>query len=280
MSVDISPVPETVHIRVIAPAFVSASGTELTFIAQSDWLEEDPLAPSFIKNKPNQSLVPSGSILSFAGLDVPSGWLLCDGSTYSISLYPELYSTIGNTYGGIAGVNFKVPDLTGKFIRMLGGNADILSATQIDAIKSHSITGTAGSAGNHTHTGTTGSAGDHGHSTGTLRIQGSFKVPSRYDNNSSRLAYSGTGAVTITNTETETRRVDNNHGSSSDQKATKVTFDTNSGGMSGSIAANGAHTHTFGTNSTGAHTHTVTGSYAGEAETRPINMAFNFIIKV
>lgn len=280
MSVDISPVPETVHIRVIAPAFVSASGTELTFLAQSDWLEEDPLDPSYIKNKPNTSLVPSGSIIPFAGAVTPEGWLLCDGATYSVSTYPELYSVIGTTYGGVLDVNFKVPDLTGKFIRMLGGNADILGATQIDAIKSHSITGTAESAGNHTHTGATESAGDHGHSTGTLRIQGSFKMPSRYDSSASRMAFSGTGAVSITNTETETKRVDNNHGANGDQKATKVTFDTNSGGMSGSIAANGIHTHTFDTNSTGAHTHTVTGSYAGESETRPINMALNFIIKV
>lgn len=54
---------------------------------------------------------PTGMITAFgSSSNVPSGWLLCNGTQYYISDYPVLYSIIGNTYGG-AGLNFKVPDM-------------------------------------------------------------------------------------------------------------------------------------------------------------------------
>lgn len=54
----------------------------------------------------------SGIVQAFAGTvdKVPEGWLLCDGAEYSIAAYPDLYSAIGNTYGGTTGSTFMVPD--------------------------------------------------------------------------------------------------------------------------------------------------------------------------
>jgi microcystin-dependent protein len=57
--------------------------------------------------------VPVGSLQAFAGADAPTGWLLCNGSSYSTSAYPELFSVLGYTYGG-SGANFNVPDLRGR----------------------------------------------------------------------------------------------------------------------------------------------------------------------
>ncbi|MGJ3244926.1 MAG: tail fiber protein [Elainellaceae cyanobacterium] len=42
-----------------------------------------------------------------------SGWLLCDGASYSTTLYPALFAAIGYTYGG-SGNSFNVPDLRGR----------------------------------------------------------------------------------------------------------------------------------------------------------------------
>jgi len=56
---------------------------------------------------------PVGSLQAYAGASAPSGWLLCDGTSYSTSVYPELYSVLGYTYGG-SGANFNVPDLRGR----------------------------------------------------------------------------------------------------------------------------------------------------------------------
>lgn len=41
------------------------------------------------------------------------GWLQCDGRSLKVSKYSELYSVIGNTYGGDT-TNFMLPDLRGR----------------------------------------------------------------------------------------------------------------------------------------------------------------------
>jgi len=58
-------------------------------------------------------LVPSGAMLDFAGTVAPTGWLLCDGSSYATATYPTLFSAIGYTWGG-SGANFNVPNMTRK----------------------------------------------------------------------------------------------------------------------------------------------------------------------
>jgi hypothetical protein len=45
---------------------------------------------------------------------IPSGWLLCDGTSYSTSTYPDLYNVITNNFGGDSS-NFNVPDLRARF---------------------------------------------------------------------------------------------------------------------------------------------------------------------
>lgn len=58
--------------------------------------------------------VPPGTVTAFAGSTAPNGWLMCDGQSYSISTYRDLYNAIGTTYGGY-GQSFQVPDLRGRF---------------------------------------------------------------------------------------------------------------------------------------------------------------------
>lgn len=59
---------------------------------------------------------PVGSIIMFGGrngsTNVPSGWLLCDGTEYANDDYPMLASIIGTNYGGTADSSFNVPNLT------------------------------------------------------------------------------------------------------------------------------------------------------------------------
>lgn len=60
--------------------------------------------------------VPIGSIISYASTQIPDGWLLCNGQTVSEKDYPKLYQLIGNTYGGVTGLDFQVPNLSGRVI--------------------------------------------------------------------------------------------------------------------------------------------------------------------
>jgi hypothetical protein len=55
------------------------------------------------------------------------GWLECDGRELSVNDYAILYSVLGNTYGGTAGLTFKLPDYRSK--KLMGtGTVDSNSA--------------------------------------------------------------------------------------------------------------------------------------------------------
>lgn len=80
--------------------------------------------PSFGLNKQSRdtflsdAAVPIGTILPFAGQNIPFGYLLCDGSEARRNRFPELFDVIGNLYGQ-PNTNFidtfKLPDLRGRF---------------------------------------------------------------------------------------------------------------------------------------------------------------------
>lgn len=61
------------------------------------------------------SNAPIGVIQAFSGQTAPYGYLLCNGASYKVADYPDLYAVIGNTYGGDS-TNFNVPNLVDKFI--------------------------------------------------------------------------------------------------------------------------------------------------------------------
>lgn len=61
--------------------------------------------------------VPAGTIVAFGGTTVPTGWTLCDGSSFTVSSQPGLHAAIGDAFGGDGGTNFNVPDFRGRFLR-------------------------------------------------------------------------------------------------------------------------------------------------------------------
>ncbi len=56
----------------------------------------------------------SGAIQAYAGSSTPSGWLLCDGTSYLRATYPNLFTAIGTTYGSVDGTHFTVPDFRNR----------------------------------------------------------------------------------------------------------------------------------------------------------------------
>jgi microcystin-dependent protein len=66
---------------------------------------------------PSQGGLPPGTVLSFAGPTLPSGFLLCDGSAVSRTTYSALFSALGTAYGvGNGSTTFNIPDLRGRGI--------------------------------------------------------------------------------------------------------------------------------------------------------------------
>lgn len=58
-----------------------------------------------------------GTIVAFGGATVPTGWLLCDGTSYLRATYANLFTAIGTVYGTASGTTFNVPDFRGRFLR-------------------------------------------------------------------------------------------------------------------------------------------------------------------
>ena len=104
--------------------------------------------------------VPIGTILPFAGIEAPYGYILCDGSEIERTKYSDLYDVLGTIFDGsapLSGVGtFRVPDLRGRFplgrdnmdnsftvpnslggyVDAGGGNVDRVSGTAADNIGS------------------------------------------------------------------------------------------------------------------------------------------------
>lgn len=69
---------------------------------------------------------PLGVVEMWAGVEVPEGYVLCDGQELKQADYPELYGVIGNVFNNAANHqgfasstkagNFRVPDLRGRFV--------------------------------------------------------------------------------------------------------------------------------------------------------------------
>ncbi len=92
--------------------------------------------------------LPVGTILPFGGVEVPDGWLACNGDAFNEAQYPELFKAIDFLWGK-QGNKFRVPDLRGMFLRgldvegkedpdfMLRDGENNVGSRQADALQDH-----------------------------------------------------------------------------------------------------------------------------------------------
>lgn len=59
----------------------------------------------------------TSQIAPFASTNIPAGWLLCDGSAVSRTVYGALFGIIGTIWGaGDGSSTFNIPNLTNRFL--------------------------------------------------------------------------------------------------------------------------------------------------------------------
>ena len=209
---------------------------------------------------------PVGTICAFpAGFNFAgTGWYECNGQTLSATdpLLVGLYNKIGVTYGGTVGVNYRVPDLRGLFIRGYGTNGidataisgSLNNTIQQDAFKAHSHAGsTAAAGGQHTHGITINGAGAL---TGSTDVTGAHTHSYTYRNAQLPQSGSATNCWTGTSTQQTSSNGDHSH---------NVTIND--------------HTHSATIANSTTHSHTLSITNEGATETRPKNMAMVYAIK-
>lgn len=204
------------------------------------------------------ALVPSGTVVAFAGGtdQVPVGWLLCDGRSFPRAMYPSLSTALGSAHGGDA-MNFNLPDYRGRFLR--GADNGVMPPRDPNR-----DTRTAANPG--------GNIGDR---VGSLE-GGATAMPTMPFG----VATAGAHVHTIVGVgdHTHEQTVTANFGSGGRAIRTSYTGDGTGALQYAQGAATdgaGAHTHSMAT--AGDHSHSATG---GDRETRPVNAAVNYIIKI
>lgn len=159
-------------------------------------------------------LVPTGSIMAYISTSAPEGWLICDGTPVSRTIYSNLFISIGITFGPGDGITtFNLPNTQGRMLvayNSADGNFD--SIGEIGGSKDATLTTNELPA--HTHTGTTSTDGAHTHTVSNTVQKTGNNTPDGLD--------SSANEIDIINTTTTT------------------------------TSTAGSHNHTFTTNSTGS----------------------------
>ncbi len=91
----------------------------------------------------NKASSPVGSVIAYAGKVSPEiekfGWLVCDGSRLSITVYPELFEAIGYMYSQDKGLEegidansdndnyFRIPDFQSSFVKIVNNKPTNIS---------------------------------------------------------------------------------------------------------------------------------------------------------
>lgn len=105
---------------------VMSSGEYILFSGAQ--LDNAAAATSPIGAPPDLQQVPPGTMFPYGGTVAPPGWLLCDGSGYTVAKYPALYGVLGTSYGSSGG--FQVPDLRGRV--PVGGEVSGASQSRLE----------------------------------------------------------------------------------------------------------------------------------------------------
>jgi len=214
---------------------------------------------------------PIGSVTMWAGAttSLPSGWIMCDGSSYSTTgTYAGLFAVVGYRYGGSAGT-FYVPKLNASYIPIgtstLNADASRQTATPSITVTTSNFASTGHShtynftlnnhaSTGHTHTYNAVGQGNHDHShSGTTNNDTAGSHTHTYFKPNS-----GANNVTFTPATQHTHGFGTGNASSATHNHTAATTATTNSdtGHAHTVASS-----TWASNADTGHTHTLSASF-------------------
>jgi len=90
----------------------------------------------------SSGLIVVGEVKTYAGATSPSGYLLCDGSAISRTIYEDLFNVISTTYGaGDESTTFNLPNLKGKIpVGYDSSQTEFNNLGEVGGAKTHTLT--------------------------------------------------------------------------------------------------------------------------------------------
>jgi len=175
----------------------SDASTDANRAVGTDHIKDNSVTAAKLNSAAVSVLMPTGSILPYAGSSAPTGYLFCDGNEYDqTGTHSSLFSTIGITYntGGETTNFFRVPDLQGRVIAGRG-NMSGTSANRLTTAKSGINGDNLGAFGGlEDHTLTEAEMPSHTHSSGLSTYTNTIQFPG-VDGGGNKLVSSNTTAT-------------------------------------------------------------------------------------
>jgi microcystin-dependent protein len=95
----------------------SDASTDANRAVNTDHIKDGSVTAAKLNSAAVSVLMPTASLMPYAGTAAPTGYFLCDGSAKSRTTYSALFGIIGTTYGvGDGSTTFNIPDLRGRVI--------------------------------------------------------------------------------------------------------------------------------------------------------------------
>jgi len=165
-------------------------------------------------NPPTLNILPAGMIMAWVSSNAPTGWLICNGGSYSTTgTYANLFAVIQYTFGG-SGSSFNVPNYQGAFLRGTGEQIKTYNSTPITytgpavnntgqshATQQHTHAASQ-AAHNHTFTGTAQDLYGEANSENGKVASGAGNAESGRQWNHAGTISNATPAITVSNSET------------------------------------------------------------------------------